>query len=317
MIGKLKRVFSFLERITLQLTLIPEVIRDMQSPKRLFPEEYDIKIISTNPLAESFPFTVHECGYCQEKKIVFGKKNRYNEYLLLYSLEGTVRYTKNKNTQYLQPDAVVTTACNTPMTFTRVSKEWRFYYCIIGGSHAKLFYNLIRTQNNIILSNPFTNVLDYFMELFEVFSEMNEEMNDTWKYLHASQLLQNIFTSLYDLSYGVKRIKELTPAQETVVNTALKYISENYKNDLSVNTICSQIGFSKYYFCKIFKQQMKVTVHQYVNEFRINKSKELLAYSKLSVTSIANMVGFNTTLTFLRAFERSTHMTPSEYREYY
>ena len=62
---------------------------------------------------------------------------------------------------------------------------------------------------------------------------------------------------------------------------------------------------------------MGVTIHQYVNDFRINKAKELLAYTKLSVNSISSNVGFKSTLTFLRAFERSVHMTPSEYRDYY
>lgn len=98
---------------------------------------------------------------------------------------------------------------------------------------------------------------------------------------------------------------------------ALKYISENYKSELDIDTICNEISFSKYYFCKIFKKQMGITVHQYVNEFRINKAKELLAYSQLSVSSIAGQVGFKTPLTFMRAFERSVHMTPSEYRSYY
>ena len=120
----------------------------MPSPKRFFPLEYNSFRLPGNPLAESFPFVIRECGYCQERKLVLGTTNNFNQYLLLYSLEGTVRYSKNKNTQYIQPHTVVTTACNTTLTFTRVTKEWKFYYFIIDGSHAKLFYNMIRTQNN-------------------------------------------------------------------------------------------------------------------------------------------------------------------------
>ena len=97
----------------------------------------------------------------------------------------------------------------------------------------------------------------------------------------------------------------------------LKFIQENYSTTLDIDTICSEISFSKHYFCKLFKKQMGITVHQYVNEYRISKSKELLSYSKLSINSIATQVGFRNTLTFLRAFEKSMHMTPSEYRNYY
>lgn len=288
----------------------------MPSLKRSFPSDFKTKVFPSTPLAESFPFQVLECGYCSERKFELGMQNNYNNYLLLYSLEGTARYSKSHNTQYLQPHSVITTACNTPLTFTRVSKDWKFYYFIIRGTHAKMFYNLIRTKNNIILINPFSGVLDAFMELYHVACD-HSIANDTWKYLHTSTLLHNIFTSLYDLTYNINMIRDLTPAQETSVNTAVKFISEHYKEDLSVDRVCAEVGFSKYYFCKLFKQQLGVSVHQYVNEFRINKAKELLAYSKLSVTSIAEQVGFKTTLTFLRAFEKNVHMTPSEYREYY
>ena len=96
------------------------------------------------------PFYIKECGFCSERKFVPGKQYSYNDYLLLYSIDGTARYTKTKTTVYTQPHSVVMSACNTPLTFTRVSREWNFFYFIIGGSHAKLFYNLVRTQNNII-----------------------------------------------------------------------------------------------------------------------------------------------------------------------
>lgn len=288
----------------------------MPSLKRSFPQEFETMSFQTTSLAESFPFHVLECGYCSERKFELGMRNNYNDYLMLYSLEGTARYSKTSDTQYIQPHSVITTACNTHLTFTRVSKDWKFYYFIIRGTHAKMFYNMIRTKNNIILINPFSGVLDAFMELYQVACD-SSVTNNTWKYLHTSMLLHNIFTSLYDLTYNINLIKDLTPAQETSVNTAIKFISENYKGDLSVDRICAEVGFSKYYFCKLFKQQLGVSVHQYVNEFRINKAKELLAYSKLSVTSIAEQVGFKTTLTFLRAFERIVHMTPSEYRDYY
>ena len=289
----------------------------MPAPKRDFPEKYHSEVFSSTAMSDSFPFIIKECGYCAEKKFSLGKHNNYNEYLLLYSINGTVRYTKDKRTFYVQPNSVITTACNTKLTFTRVSREWRYYYFIISGSHAKLFYNLIRTHDNIVLCNPFTNILDSFMELFDILCETTENGNDAWKYTHTSLLVHTIFTSMYDIVYNLHEIKELTPAQESSINAALKYISSNYKEELNIENISNKVGFSKYYFCKIFKQQMGTTIHQYVNEYRINKAKELLAYSKLSISSIASKVGFKTTLTFIRAFERSTHMTPSEYRHYY
>lgn len=286
-------------------------------PKRIFPETFNKKEFSSTPFAESLPFHIKECGYIRERKLIFGKENNFNDYLLVYTLDGVASYTKNQYTQLIQPHSIVVTACNTTSTFSRNSKDWTAYYFIVSGSHARLFYNLVRTQNNIILNNPFTNILDLFMELYENCISEHDTNDFTYQSINSSLLIHHIFTALYEQTSEINTIKGLTPVQQNVVSTALKFIQENYSTTLDIDTICSEISFSKHYFCKLFKKQMGITVHQYVNEYRISKSKELLSYSKLSINSIATQVGFRNTLTFLRAFEKSMHMTPSEYRNYY
>ena len=156
-----------------------------------------------------------------------------------------------------------------------------------------------------------------FMELYENCISEHDTNDFTYQSINSSLLIHHIFTALYEQTSEINTIKGLTPVQQNVVSTALKFIQENYSTTLDIDTICSEISFSKHYFCKLFKKQMGITVHQYVNEYRISKSKELLSYSKLSINSIATQVGFRNTLTFLRAFEKSMHMTPSEYRNYY
>ncbi len=289
----------------------------MRIPNRSFPDFSYQETVKPNYIAEAYPFFIKEFGYTCHKKLTFGKKNDYNHYLLLYSIDGTARFTKSKSTYYIQQNTVVVTACNTPITFTTVSKEWHYYYFIIDGSHAKLFYNQIRTKNNMIIDNPFTNILDNFMDIYDLMKNTKPSFNETWKYMNVSMLLHKIFVSIYDLNENINAIKKMTPAQETHVNLAAKYIMEHYKEPINVDSICNEIGFSKYYFCKLFKKQQGVTLHQYLTDYRIKNAKELLAYSKLSVNNIATHVGFKNALTFIRAFEKNVNMTPSEYRRYY
>lgn len=289
----------------------------MRTPNRSFPIFSSRETMKKNHIAEAFPFYIKEYGYTSDRKLVLGQQNNYNDYLLLYSIDGTARFTKFQSSYYVQQNTIVITACNTPLVFTAVSKEWHYYYFIIGGSHAKFFYNHVRTKNNMIIDNPFTNILDNFMDIYDLLTKYDPRYDDTWKYMNISTLLHRIFASLYELNANVNAIKKMTPAQETHVNIAVKYIQEHYKEPIDVDTICNEIGFSKYYFCKVFKQQQGQTIHQYLNEYRIKNAKELLAYSKLSVNIIASQVGFKNSLTFIRAFERTVNMTPSEYRSYY
>ncbi len=289
----------------------------MRTPNRSFPEESVRKFVKKSHIAEAFPFYVKELGYNSDPKLSFGQKPSYTDYLLLYSINGTARFTKSQNTYYVQQNTIVITACNTPLVFTQVSKEWNYYYLVISGSHVKYFYNQIRTNNSMILDNPFTNILDSFMDIFDFFTVPSYSADETRKYFNVSFQLHKIFTSLYDLNANVNAIKKMTPAQETHVNLAIRYIQDHYKEPIDIDAVCAEIGFSKYYFCKIFKKQQGQTIHQYLNDYRIKNAKELLAYSKLSVNNIATQVGFKNSLTFIRAFERTVNMTPSEYRSYY
>ena len=136
--------------------------------------------------------------------------------------------------------------------------------------------------------------------------KMNITAQDFGKYLAVQR---SGVTNMFD----VKMVQQLSGLSRAKI----LYIMEHYKEPIDVDSICNEIGFSKYYFCKLFKKQQGVTIHQYLINYRITNAKELLAYSKLSINTIATQVGFKNSLTFIRAFERVVNMTPSEYRGYY
>lgn len=282
----------------------------MKLPKRIFPDDYFKKVNKYTSQTESLPFYIKECGYCNERKFVLGNTNNFSDILLLYPVSGVVRFTKNQTTQFIHQDNIIISACNTPLIFTRATKNWEFFYIIVRGSHAKLYYNLIRNSSSVLPGSPLNKILDYFIEAADL--NFNKEL---YTDMRASLIIHNIFFELYNISYNILKTKAITPVQETVINQCLKYIEHNYKNDLDIDTICNEVSFSKYYFCKLFKDHMGITIHQYVSEFRVNKSKELLTYSKLSINAVAASVGYKNPLTYSRAFEKSMHMTPSEYRK--
>lgn len=119
-------------------------------PKRIFPETFNKKEFSSTPFAESLPFHIKECGYIRERKLIFGKKNNFNDYLLVYTLDGVASYTKNQYTQLIQPHSIVVTACNTTSTFSRIPKTGLLlFYCqrqprqtfLQSGPHTKQYYS--------------------------------------------------------------------------------------------------------------------------------------------------------------------------------
>lgn len=281
----------------------------MLIPKIDFPKKHIIWKNKKDAQAERLPFHLKEFGYCNERKLEIAKNYTHSDILILYSLDGVFRYSKNAAAQYVSKHHVIISACNTTLTFTRSSSTWDFFYIIISGVHAKLYYNLIRTKSDTLAVNPLTPLLSYFVDLVQIDYKLGD-ISD----MKSCLLIHNILYELYIVSYDIMRAKAHTPIQETSVNSAVDYISKNYHKDLNVDNICQQVNLSKFYFCKIFRKHIGLTIHQYLTEYRINKSKELLSYSKLSINAIAAQVGFHTTLTYIRCFKNTMHMTPSEYR---
>ena len=95
---------------------------------------------------------------------------------------------------------------------------------------------------------------------------------------------------------------------------ACDYIYTYYHKDLSLDELASVSCLSKFHFLRLFKIIFNKTPHQFINEVRIRRSKELLLRSTLDVKSISKAVGFDTSSSFSRMFRQQTGAYPTQYR---
>ncbi len=93
----------------------------------------------------------------------------------------------------------------------------------------------------------------------------------------------------------------------------LSYIEENYAEDLSLESVASTAGFSKFHFARLFKQYTDTTFYDYLCTKRIVVSKNLLRKS-IPVTEVAFQTGFNNLTTFSRCFKKYVGCSPSQYK---
>ncbi len=92
-----------------------------------------------------------------------------------------------------------------------------------------------------------------------------------------------------------------------------KYIEDNYNRDISITTMAEEFQVSSQYFSKYFKSQTGGNFLETLNKYRIKKALELLNDTKLPMTEIAIMTGFNNYKSFARNFKKYTGKIPSEY----
>lgn len=92
------------------------------------------------------------------------------------------------------------------------------------------------------------------------------------------------------------------------------YIDENYAKEINLDEICDMVGFSKFYFSKIFKQYKHMNFIDYVTEQRISKAKEYLKNPRLNIKEISNKVGYSDPNYFSSVFKKSEGISPTEFR---
>ena len=95
---------------------------------------------------------------------------------------------------------------------------------------------------------------------------------------------------------------------------AERYILENFTRKISLEEIAGASGFSAPYFSTIFKEEMGENLSNYLNRLRVEKAAVLLTETKLSLSKIAHICGFDDQSWFSKVFKLFTGKSPGKFR---
>jgi two-component system response regulator YesN len=98
--------------------------------------------------------------------------------------------------------------------------------------------------------------------------------------------------------------------------SALNYIRENHKNNISLEDVSQHIYISPYYLSHLFKEELGITFVEYLTKVRIEEAKKLLKNSSMSIVAIASEVGYEDASYFSKVFKKMTGLSPNQYRKY-
>lgn len=101
-----------------------------------------------------------------------------------------------------------------------------------------------------------------------------------------------------------------------VIGEAKDYIQEAYADPmLNVDLLAEKFNYSPNYFSKLFKNLTNYFISDYIKQVRLAKAQELITGTEMSISDIANQVGFPNSNYFYVLFKKETGLTPSRYRE--
>jgi len=96
------------------------------------------------------------------------------------------------------------------------------------------------------------------------------------------------------------------------VDFMIRYIHDNYADNITLNHLANELYISRYYLGQIFKKATGDSFNQYLTKVRIAKAKELLLEGKFMVYEITEKVGFRNVPYFSTLFKKYTGMNPTD-----
>lgn len=143
-------------------------------------------------------------------------------------------------------------------------------------------------------------------QLFEEIVEFAEEEE------YAGAALYSGYMKL--LIYLHKNILEGVSPTAGGMQTAVAYINEHIREDMSIDEICEAAHCSKYHFCRQFKKVTGMTVMNYIRKTRIVMAEAMLLKGDASIGDISERCGFSSMAYFSRVFKEDTGVSPLQYR---
>jgi len=119
-------------------------------------------------------------------------------------------------------------------------------------------------------------------------------------------------TAMNRALFGVDTLPTHT---STLVKQAIAYLHQNYSRPVSRWEIAEAVGVSEDYLSRIFNRELNISPWDYLNRYRVLRSKQLLLSSTETIGSIARRVGFKDQAYFSRVFHKVTGNSPQAFRD--
>ncbi|MEG0377675.1 MAG: AraC family transcriptional regulator, partial [Eubacterium sp.] len=122
---------------------------------------------------------------------------------------------------------------------------------------------------------------------------------------------QDIFEKINQYS-----VKGQASVSDSKMQRVSDYLKKHY-NDCNLNAVAvaEEFNMNPSYFSRSFKKTMGTGFSDYLSRLRIQETCRLLKESDLTISDIAEKVGYNNALTLTRSFKKIEGTTPGQYRQ--
>lgn len=257
---------------------------------------------------ENYPTTGHADGYYFN----VDKGRILNEYQMLYTIEGQGYFMSDHFNQPVllrEGDIHLLFPGEWHSYYPDKTTGWKSYWIGFKGQNMD-----VRLKEGFLSpENPIYHV-GYSEELVQLYrSAYNAAMEEA---AYSQQLLAGIVNHMIGLMYSLERNIILNKNQSHVdmIKRAQLRIREDVEKSLTIQQLAEEFGISYSTFRKLFKEYTGISPALYQQDLKLQRAKELLTSTDLSVKEIAYRLNFETPDYFSSRFKIKTGRRPSELR---
>lgn len=166
-----------------------------------------------------------------------------------------------------------------------------------------IFANQLILQNAQKQSGEFSSdaILSDWHDLINRFQSAEEYI------CHLSGILMNTVSSLTEASSA--------SSKGSTIGKMIAYLNENYTRQVHLKDLADMFYINKNYASLLFRRHTGMNYSDYLNSLRLNKARELLAETPLSINEVAEQSGYPDYFYFNKLFKKTFGITPAKFRK--
>lgn len=249
-------------------------------------------------LEKNMPFYMSTIGTSVSHAHVY-RPNGIEDCQLLYIADGVGKVIIDGTTYDLKEKSVLYIPSYASHNYYPTTNMWTTKYITFGGSGISDFSTMpILIQNN-------TSDFD-FSKWYKILYKYKYTPN------HEKSLSITLYATLLDFKTSISLHSSAIEAKKNMLMSAIHDMTNNY--EISLNDVAKKLNMTEEHFCRTFKSYTGMRPLEYLNFLKIQRAKELLKNTEMSIAKIAELAGYLSQSYFTMLFKRYTGTTPKKYR---
>lgn len=267
-------------------------------------------IYTPSDFAKLSLFHIQEIGSLQATKPHTSRRENLSSYLFFLVSSGAGELTYNGANYQLSEGDCVFIDCRHPYSHTTSENLWNISWIHFDGPTVSNIYQkyIERGGLPVFKASDFTKYKECFSFLYEIATK-----NSYTRDMDINTGISSILSLLMGDSWNPEKTQQNT--KKTSILTVKNYLDENYTQRITLDELARHFGINKFYLTRIFKEQMGVSIMDYLLSIRITEAKNKLRFTNMSAEEIGITTGIGDIYYFSRVFKKIEGIGIREYRK--